>query len=177
MRSILMSVIISLLMPPVIPHGILSQGSVAANGPVPDRPGAAVAAATLKPGLLAIVQDRTRTTLLVEVADTPEGRAQGLMFRRRLDANAGMLFIFDEPGSWGFWMKNTLIPLSIAFIDTGWQIVDIKDMKVAPDPERGPFDIYQSAKPFRYALEVNQGFFKRKGITVGAKVLFQLKHQ
>lgn len=128
-----------------------------------------------KHGMLTIVQGTKRVILVVEVADTPETRAQGLMFRTRLDEHAGMLFIFDAVESWGFWMKNTLIPLSIAFIDEGPRIVDIKDMQVAPDPQRGPFDIYQPEKPFKYALEVNQGFFERQGITVGAKVSFVLK--
>lgn len=135
----------------------------------------ATAEVKFKRGTLTIVQDNKRVTLLVEVADTPESRAQGLMLRPRLDEYAGMLFIFDETGSWGFWMKKTLIPLSIAFIAEGWRIVDIKDMKVAPDPERGPFDMYQSVKPYKYALEVNQGFFARRGIAAGAAVSFVLR--
>ncbi len=126
-------------------------------------------------GTVTITQGTKRVTLLVEVAKTPETRAQGLMFRQHLAQHAGMLFLFDESGRWGFWMKNTLIPLSIAFIDTGWRIVDITEMKVAPDPQQGPFDIYQSVKPFKYALEVNQGFFTRRGITAGAKISFVLR--
>lgn len=126
---------------------------------------------TFKRGTLTIIQDSRRVTLAVEVADTPESRGQGFMFRRQLDENAGMLFIFEGTGSWSFWMKNTLIPLSIAFIDQNWRIVDIKDMQVAADPEQGPFEYYASAKPFKYALEVNQGFFRRKGITIGAQVV------
>ena len=125
-----------------------------------------------KQGTLTIIQDNRRVTLRVEAADTPASRAQGLMFRRHLDEDAGMLFVFEEAGIWAFWMKNTLIPLSIAFIDERWRIVDIKDMQVAPDPEQGPFDYYASSKPFKYALEVNQGFFRRKGITIGARVVF-----
>lgn len=133
------------------------------------------AAAKFKQGTLTITQNAKRVVLQIEVADTPEARSQGLMSRPRLADNAGMLFIFDEQGSWGFWMKNTLIPLSIAFIDEDWVIVDIKDMKVAPSPQNGPFDIYQSAKPFRYALEVNRGYFRMKGIGAGANVRFELK--
>ncbi len=128
----------------------------------------ASAQATFKRGTLTFVQDARRVTLQIEVADTPLSRSQGLMHRRTLVDNAGMLFIFEEPGSWGFWMKNTLIPLSIAFIGEDWRIVDIVDMAVAPDPEKGPFEIYESAKPFKYALEVNRGYFKRKGLGVGA---------
>lgn len=135
----------------------------------------AFAAVKFKQGALTITHDARRAALQVEVADTPETRSQGLMFRRRLAENAGMLFIFEEQHLWGFWMKNTLIPLSIAFIDEDWKIVDIKDMKVARDPKQGPFEIYESVKPFKYALEVNQGYFKRKGLGAGARVVFELK--
>ncbi len=117
---------------------------------------------------MGFVQDARPVPLQIEVADTPVSRSQGLMHRRALADNAGMLFIFEETGSWGFWMKNTLIPLSIAFIGEDWRIVDIVDMAVAPDPEKGPFEIYESARPFKYALEVNRGFFRRKGLGVGA---------
>ncbi|MBI2973168.1 MAG: DUF192 domain-containing protein [Armatimonadetes bacterium] len=135
----------------------------------------AFAAVKFKQGALTITQDARRAALQVEVADTPETRSQGLMFRKRLAENAGMLFIFEEQSLWSFWMKNTLIPLSIAYIDTAWKIVDIKDMKVAPDPNVGPFEFYASRKPFKYALEVNQGYFKRKGIAIGARVQFEFK--
>jgi uncharacterized membrane protein (UPF0127 family) len=70
-------------------------------------------------------------------------------------------------------MKNTLIPLSIAFIGEDWRIVDIVDMDVAVDPANGPFPIYESKKPYKYALEVNQGFFKRKGLDVGARAIYR----
>ncbi len=133
------------------------------------------AAATFKRGTLIIVQGKVRVTLNVEVADTPESRAQGLMNRTSLPENAGMLFDLESTGHWAFWMKNTLIPLSIAFISESWEIVDILDMAVAADPEKGPFPYYEPAKPARYALEVNQGFFRRKGVGVGAKVTFTPK--
>lgn len=121
-----------------------------------------------KRGSLTFVQGPIRVTLQVEVADTAAARAQGLMHRTSLPEDAGMLFIFEETANWGFWMKNTLIPLSIAFIGPDWRIVDIVDMAVARDPQSGPFPIYQSKHPYRYALEVNQGFFKRKGLGIGA---------
>ncbi len=133
------------------------------------------AAATFKHGTLIIVQDKVRVTLNVEVADTPESRAQGLMNRTSLPENAGMLFVFESTERWSFWMKNTLIPLSLAFVDEQWEIVDIQDMAVAKDPENGPFEFYSAAKPARYALEVSQGFFRRKGVGVGAKVTFTPK--
>jgi len=130
------------------------------------------AAVTYKRGTLTIVQGKVRVILNVEVADTPESRAQGLMYRTTLAENAGMLFDLESSERWPFWMKNTLLPLSIAFISADWQIVDILDMPVAADPENGPFAFYAPQTPARYALEVNQGFFKRKGIAVGAKVIY-----
>jgi uncharacterized membrane protein (UPF0127 family) len=125
--------------------------------------------ATFKRGTLVLTQGSTRVVLQVEVADTPAARAQGLMHRTRLNELAGMVFLFEGESRLAFWMKNTLIPLSIGFFDKTWKLVDIKDMKVAPDPQHGPFDLYQSEVPAMYALEVNQCFFKRHGISVGAR--------
>ena len=86
------------------------------------------------------------------------------MFRESLGANRGMLFVFFEPTTSGFWMKDTLIPLSIAFFDRDGRIVDIVDM----DPcKREPCRVYASDAPYVGALEVNQGFFERNGIEVG----------
>jgi len=131
-----------------------------------------------KKGSLTIAQGSRVVRLQVEVADTPAARAQGLMCRTRLDANAGMLFLFDEISRGSFWMKNTLIPLSIAFMDGSWEIVDILDMDVEEDPAR-PRAYYSPKNPYRYALEVNQGFFARNRITArnrntaGAKVTYR----
>jgi uncharacterized membrane protein (UPF0127 family) len=120
-------------------------------------------------GTLALTQGAKTVRIQVEIARTMEARSQGLMHRPSLAENAGMLFVFDEDGKWGFWMKNTLIPLSIAFIDKDWRVVEILDMKVAPDPAAGPFEIYEPSVAYRYALEVNKGFFERHGITAGAR--------
>ena len=133
------------------------------------------AAVTFKRGFLTITQGRARAFLNVEVADTPESRAQGLGNRTSLDTNAGMLFVFETTGVWAFWMKDTLIPLTVAFIDEHWEIVELIDMTVAQDPHNGPFEIYKPGKSSLYALEVNQGFFRRKNLTVGAKVVYTLK--
>ena len=133
------------------------------------------AAPTFKRGFLTITQGRVRTFLNVEVADTPESRAQGLGNRTSLANNAGMLFVFETTNLWSFWMKDTLIPLTVAFIDEQWEIVDLIDMAVAKDPQYGPFEIYKPVKPSHYALEVNQGFFRQKNITVGAKVVYTPK--
>jgi uncharacterized membrane protein (UPF0127 family) len=79
--------------------------------------------------------------------------------------------VFDETQRLSFWMKNTLIPLSIAFIDPGWRINDIQDMD--PPKPGGQIPIYLSKHPARYALEVNQSFFRRHGFTVGARVVYR----
>ena len=102
----------------------------------------------------------------VEVADDPAEQAKGLMYRKALGKNRGMLFIYPEERELSFWMKNTLIPLSIAFIDSERRIIDIQDMK--PLDDKPPH--YVSSEPAQYALEVNQGFFKKRGVKVGDRV-------
>ncbi len=123
-------------------------------------------------GTLNISQNGRRVMLTVEVASTTEAHGYGLMFRKTLDENAGMLFIFEQDGKWGFWMRNTLIPLSIGFIDRQWRLLEIQDMAVAADPQAGPWPIYEPKAAYRYALEVNQGYFQRKGVTPGARLEF-----
>jgi uncharacterized membrane protein (UPF0127 family) len=154
----------------VIVAAIALLGGVAARAPAQTPP-------TLRRGMLVLAQDKARVTLTVEIADTPESREVGLMNRPSLPDDAGMLFVFESTSHWAFWMKNTLVPLSVGFIDEQWKIVDIQDMRVGPNPETGRLDIYEAAKPSRYALEVNQGLFARRGIGVGAKVIpaFKLK--
>lgn len=132
---------------------------------------AALAAPTFGRGIVTIVQGNVRVVVRVEVAQTLEARARGLMFRAHLPEDAGMLFVFEQPARLAFWMKNTLIPLSVAFIDDRWRIVDIQDMD--PPPPGGEVPVYLSRVPARYALEVNQGFFRRHGITVGARVIYR----
>jgi uncharacterized membrane protein (UPF0127 family) len=98
----------------------------------------------------------------VEVADDAEERARGLMGRRELAADAGMLFVFPETTRGGFWMKNTLIPLSIAFYDETGAILRILDM----EPCRAdPCRVYDPGVAYRGALEVNQGAFDRWGVS------------
>jgi uncharacterized membrane protein (UPF0127 family) len=99
----------------------------------------------------------------VEIADTDAERQRGLMGRTALPEDRGMLFVFGGEQVLSFWMKDTHIPLSIAFMDSEGRIVDIQDMKpLDDDPPH-----YVSAEPARYALEVNQGFFEERGIKVG----------
>jgi hypothetical protein len=97
----------------------------------------------------------------VEVAKTPEETSNGLMGRKHLGKDEGMLFIFEVEGYHGFWMKNTLIPLSIAFIDKEGRIVKITDMKPLSLQTHAP------PRPVLYALEMNKGWFSTNGIKVG----------
>ena len=99
--------------------------------------------------------------LRVEIADTPAKRERGLMERTVLAEDAGMLFVFGREVTNAFWMRNTLIPLSIAYIDAQGRIVDIQDMQPLDETPHPP------AAPYQYALEVNQGFFAEHGIEVG----------
>lgn len=100
----------------------------------------------------------------VEVADDDEERQLGLMHRESLPEDAGMIFLFDEDQSGGFWMKNTLIPLSIAFVDAQGTIRRILDMEPC---EADPCEIYEPGVVYRSALEVNQGAFDRLGVAEG----------
>ena len=102
----------------------------------------------------------------VEVADDLAEQARGLMNRTTLGENRGMLFVYPQERELSFWMKNTLIPLSIAFIDSESRIIDIQDMK--PLDDKLPH--YVSAEPAQYALEVNQGFFDERDVRVGDRV-------
>ncbi|MGH8691062.1 MAG: DUF192 domain-containing protein [Burkholderiales bacterium] len=99
-----------------------------------------------------------------EVADNFPARTQGLMHRESLAQNAGMLFVFDEAGIHCMWMKNTLIPLSVAFLDEGGAIVNIADMQ--PRSENS----HCAARPVRYALEMNKGWFAQRGIKAGTRL-------
>lgn len=105
-----------------------------------------------------------RVELEVEIADEPAEQQRGLMERTELAEDAGMLFVFEQEQELSFWMKDTLIPLSVAYIDSDGRIVDIQDME--------PLDTtsHPSAEPARYALEVNQGFYEERGIEVGDTV-------
>ena len=99
-----------------------------------------------------------------EVADDGRKRAIGLMFRESLAPNHGMLFVFREKAGHCFWMRNTLIPLSIAFLDDDGTIVNIEDM--APRSE----DSHCPKRPVRFALEMEQGWFAKRGLAAGAKL-------
>jgi len=97
----------------------------------------------------------------VEVAKTPAERAKGLMGRKHLGQEEGMFFIFETEDYHAFWMKDTLIPLSIAFIDKSGRIVEIADMKPLS------LDSHSPPKPVLYTLEMKKGWFSMNGIKVG----------
>jgi uncharacterized membrane protein (UPF0127 family) len=99
-----------------------------------------------------------------EVAQTPEQRSTGLMFRSAMGTNEGMLFAFEEPGQQCFWMKNTLLPLSVAFVADDGSVVNIENMK----PQT--LDSHCSTKPVRFVLEMNDGWFAKRGIKPGFKL-------
>jgi uncharacterized membrane protein (UPF0127 family) len=99
-----------------------------------------------------------------EVAQSADERSIGLMFRETMGTNEGMLFAFEHPAQQCFWMKNTLLPLSIAFIADDGSIVNIERMK----PQT--LESHCSAKPVRFVLEMNDGWFEKRGIKPGAKL-------
>jgi hypothetical protein len=105
--------------------------------------------------------------LQVEIAQTSEASGLGLMFRENLPENQGMLFVFPHQQTLSFWMRNTYIPLDIAFIDEAGSIVDIQRMEPLDESKQ-----YVSAAPALYALEVNAGWFAKHGIKIGATVTF-----
>lgn len=99
----------------------------------------------------------------VEIANTNESRELGLMFRGSMPPDAGMLFDFEGETTGGFWMQNTILPLSIAFIGQDGTIINIEDM------EPLNLDSVDAAGPYYYALEANQGFFRANNINPGDK--------
>ncbi len=99
-----------------------------------------------------------------QVAASPQERQIGLMFRRDMPQHEGMLFVFEQPATQCFWMKNTPLPLTAAFVADDGSIVNLADMQPLSE------DSHCSAKPVRYVLEMNQGWFARRGIKAGSKL-------
>lgn len=99
-----------------------------------------------------------------QVAATPEQRATGLMFRKEMPTSEGMLFVFEQPAGQCFWMKNTLLPLTAAFVADDGTIVNLADMK----PQS--LDSHCSVRPVRYVLEMHQGWFAKRGLKAGSKL-------
>jgi len=99
-----------------------------------------------------------------EVAMEPNERERGLMFRKAMGDNQGMVFLFDEPAVQCMWMRNTLIPLSVAFIGNDGRIINVEDMAAQTETN------HCAARPARYALEMNLGWFKKHGVAVGTAI-------
>jgi uncharacterized protein len=119
---------------------------------------------TFEPATAIIETDDGPVMVSVEVAATEKERARGLMERESLDEDSGMLFVFFEPTAGGFWMKNTLIPLSIAFFDHDGKILKILDMTPC---KKDPCKIYDPGVEYHGALEVNRGAFDEWGVEEG----------
>ena len=107
--------------------------------------------------------------LYCEVAKTPQERARGLMFRKFLGENEGMIFVYPKPQILRFWMRETSIPLSLAYVSSDGLIVEIHDLK--------PFDesIISSSIPVQYAIEVNRGWFQKNHIVEGSRIRIEKK--
>ncbi len=129
---------------------MLAASATAQSGPQPTLP-----TARLSAGMHVIT---------AELATTPQSRTTGMMFREKTAPNHGMLFVFDIKAQQCFWMRNTPLPLSIAFIDDDGTILQINDMAPKDDA------LHCSQRPVRFALEMEQGWFERKGLAVGSKI-------
>nr|WP_245909383.1 DUF192 domain-containing protein [Sphaerotilus hippei] len=135
----------------VMPALLLLCGAASAQEARPQR----LATVTLTAGMHLIS---------AEVAASPREREIGLMHRPNMPANAGMLFVFEEKSVQCFWMKNTLLPLSIAFLGDDGRIVNIADMQPMTETS------HCSKSPVRYTLEMNQGWFAKRGLATGSRI-------
>ncbi len=147
------------------PAGTTSSTTTAQSNTTPATPTSATESESSQLTTLTI-SNATGESVKVrsEIADTDAKREKGLMGRTALAEDAGMLFVFDQEQRPAFWMKDTLIPLSIAYINARGSIVDIQDMQPLDETPHPP------AEPAKYALEVNQGFFRNNSVEVGNKV-------
>jgi uncharacterized membrane protein (UPF0127 family) len=127
-------------------------------------PQALIAQTRAQPTLPAVKLNAGIHVITAEAATTERTRVTGLMFRERLAPNHGMLFVFDYKSQQCFWMRNTPLPLTIAFIEDDGTVVQLVDM--APQADT----LHCSQKPVRFALEMEQGWFAKRGIAPGAKI-------
>ncbi|MFJ7509157.1 DUF192 domain-containing protein [Peribacillus simplex] len=123
----------------------------------------------MKTRMIKILSGNKEIRLTVQVADTQRKRDKGLMFVEKLPENEGMLFVFSEPIYGGFWMKNTLIPLSIAFLDSNGEILKILDMEPC---KKDICPTYDPELSYHYAIEVNLGWFEKNQTKEGDYVKF-----
>jgi uncharacterized membrane protein (UPF0127 family) len=115
-------------------------------------------------------------TISIELAKSESQHQQGLMFRKALPANEGMLFVFPDEEVKSFWMRNTLIDLSIGYFDKDQVLVDVQEMVPLSPMEARP-TTYTSAKPAMYALEMNKGWFAKNKIKLGQRFQFASRRQ
>ena len=156
-------------MRPAIVLLLLLAGACGGDGAPPEAatPATSPSGVTFPAGTLIITTDEGEVRVNVGIAETEEARQQGLMNVRRLAADRGMVFIHEEPTDGGFWMKNTLIPLSLAVWDEQGRIGAILDMEPC---RKDPCPVYDPGVTWIGALEVNQGFFADHGVEVGDTV-------
>jgi uncharacterized membrane protein (UPF0127 family) len=132
-------------------------------------PAAALAGTAIDRGTATITtRSGAKVVVQVEIARTSAERQRGLMYRRTLPAKAGMVFVFSQAVSNGFWMKNTLIPLDIAFYDSRGRILRILTMQPC---RRDPCKVYDPGVSYRAALEVNAGSFRRWEVKAGDRIV------
>jgi uncharacterized protein len=154
-------------LPGFVPTATLAPAAPAATNPLPTVSAAASPLPTADVSLPQLTITNNAGSLLrlyVEIADTPEKQETGLMHRTALAADQGMLFVFPGETTIPFWMRDTLLPLSIAFIAGDGTIVDIQDMQPLDETLHNPARLYV------YALEVNQGYFRQHAVAVGNQV-------
>ena len=110
---------------------------------------------------------KIRKTIKVELAETPEQHQHGLMFRKKLNLNEGMLFVFADEQPRSFWMKNTLIDLDIGYFNSKKVLIDIQQMKAENSVMQLNIPAYPSKQPAMYALEMSKGWFKKNNFPEG----------
>ena len=162
---IMLLMVVLLAATPIFAQIEQSAGEIpAATGTETPQPDTSQVGTPQLPVLTIVNSSGERVPVQVEIADTPEEWQTGLIGRSALAEEAGMLFVFEQEQILAFWMKDTLIPLSIAYIDAEGRIVDIQDMQPLDETS------HPSAEPAQYALEVNQDFFEGRGVVVGDMV-------
>jgi uncharacterized protein len=143
-----------------------SETTIASATP-PSSPDAVVSCCAFAQGAVEIETDAGVVSFAVELARTEEERRRGLMFREELADDAGMLLVYEEPTTVGIWMKDTLLPLDVAFFDAGGRIVEIVELSPC---EADPCPVYRPELAYVGALEVNAGTLRRLGVAIGDRV-------
>lgn len=151
---------------------IHTTNSITPNGSkleLPDRAGPV----HFDSGSASIITGSDTFHILIEIANNEQQRERGLMFRTSMPDTSGMLFIYPSPREGSFWMLDTPLPLSIAFADSTGVIFHIVDMDPCVKEMSWECPTYDSGGPFEYALEMNKGYFKDRGIESGAKIVWR----